>query len=115
MTTSTPDFFIKQGDRLPTIAGTLTDAAGQPLDLTDCAVEFHMRKLGVSVPAVDAPAVIVNAAAGTVRYDWADGDTDTPGIFLAEWEITFPSGLTETVPNNGHLIIKITGELDTTV
>lgn len=103
------DYTIKQGDLLPSIEGVCTDAAG-PVDLTAAdAVRFHLRALGsdpTADPTVDADAVVVDADAGLVRYDWQDGDTDLPGYYRAEFEVT-SAGKPTTFPNNTDTIVHI--------
>lgn len=106
------DFYIKQGDLLPEIQVTCTDAdTGDPIDLTAATdVRFHMRKPGASAEKVDAAAAFVNKAGGIVKYSWQGTDTDTVGNFDAEFEVTFPAG-TLTFPNWKQLEIKITGDV----
>jgi hypothetical protein len=55
-------FYIKRGDTRPSLYATLTQE-GSVVDLTGATVRFHMGDV------VDAPAVIVEASAGSVRYD----------------------------------------------
>ena len=79
------------GDRNPSIAETIT-AGGAPVDLTGYTVRFKMRPIDSSTGKVDQPALIVAAAAGQVRYDWAAVDVDTEGFFLVRWEATAGDG-----------------------
>lgn len=83
------------GDRLPKIRRTL-QLDGAAVDLTGASLRFRMRKDGASANAVDAVATIVTPASGIVEYAWAEGDTSTPGVYTAEWEVTFAGGLAET-------------------
>ena len=75
------------GDRDPSISETIT-VAGEPFDLTGLTVRFLMRAIGSSTLKIDKAATIVTAAAGSVRYDWGVDDLDTPGFYLAWWEVT---------------------------
>jgi hypothetical protein len=58
-------FYIKRGDRGPSLEVTLQNPGGTAIDLTNATgVTFRMTS---STP-VDAAATIVDAAAGAVRY-----------------------------------------------
>lgn len=104
---------IKRNDRIPSIAATLTDAAGSPVDLTSSTVKFIMSVApGGGTPTLNVAATIVTAVAGTVRYDWAVGNTATAGDFVAEWEVTFASAKKQTFPSASYNTITITADLD---
>lgn len=110
MTTS-DSFYLKQGDTLDDLDRTLRNADGTAIDLsTATAVRFHMRRAGTVI--VDAAASVVGTASdGNVRYEWQSGDTDTPGHFQSEFEVTFASGKVITVPNDGFMPIIITEQI----
>lgn len=98
------DFTIGQDDLLPIIAATLKDEQGAAVDLTGASCKFHMGIAG-SPAKINATAVIDVAASGTVHYVWASGDTDTPGTYEAEWEVTYTAGSKPiTFPNTATKI-----------
>lgn len=116
------DFTIKANDRLPIIEATL--GLGSPAtqaDLDDLAtaladvatkVSFIMRKTNDPTPKIDELAEVVDAPSRKVRYQWADGDTDTPGTYQAEWEVVFPDGRARTFPTTAYHSIDILADLD---
>ena len=77
-----------QGNRNPSISETITTGGGTAFDLTNSTVKFKMRAIGSATLKVDAAAVIVSAAAGTVRHDWLAADVDVASPYLVWWEIT---------------------------
>lgn len=107
-----PDFTMKANDRLPSIAATLGFEGGAAVDLTGASVQFILRPKAGTTPKVKAPAVIVAAATGAVRYDWAAVDTNTPGEYLAEWEVTFANGKPQTFPTASYHEVAILADLD---
>lgn len=108
-------FYIKKGDRLPSIESVLLDAKGAVVNLTDCTVKFLMsaRNADGSPGAnkVNAAATVVTATEGRVRYDWAAVDTDTAGEFICEWQVTNAAAKAQTYPNPGHQRVTITADL----
>lgn len=107
------DFYLKEGDTSPSITATLQDAAGNAVDLTQATeVKFHMALRPEpgevhGTAKVSADADKVDATNGEVRYDWAATDTDTPGIYDAEWRVTWTGGRIESFPQDGYRIIEI--------
>ena len=101
---------MKRHDRLPSIQATLS------ADLTTAtSVDFIMRATGGGTPKVNAAAVVVDAAAGIVRYDWLATDTDTAGSYEAEWEVHWPSSKTQSFPTLEYHSIEILADLDNAV
>ena len=105
---------LKRGDTSPRFSATLLDSAGVAVDLAGATARFIMR--AASFPRtvkVDQPATIVApASSGQVVYAWAPADTDTPGGFDAELEITFGTGEVETFPNDRNHRVMILDDLD---
>lgn len=105
------DFHIKQNDRKEPFNATLKDSSGVAVDLTGATVLFRLRQFGAAAAKVNASAAIISAAAGTVRYSWASGDTDSPGEYEAEFQVTFSDGTIQTFPNAGVLSVLIHPEV----
>lgn len=105
------DFYIKEGDLLPKIEATLKDETDTAVDLTDSTVKFKMNAHNDPTAKVDAAATIDDALNGKVSYTWIAADTDTPGAYDAEFEVTFPSTKVLTFPNNGYLKIQVVADL----
>ena len=100
-------FPLKVGDLLPRYRAELTNAAGQPLDLTTAtAVTFKMRAKGGTTAKVNAAAVFIDRPAGVVEYAFTGTDTDTAGDFDTLFLITWPDG-PQTIPPSGFGFIKI--------
>jgi hypothetical protein len=110
-----PDFYIKRGDLKSTLAATLKDATGAPVDLTGHAVKLMMRSFDTGVLEINAAATIVAPALGTVKYDWQTGDTDAAGYFFAEWQVTYSTGEPQTFPTRGYHLIAVLEDLDSPV
>lgn len=104
--------YLKQNDTSPTLDAILTNAAGEVVDVTNASVRFHMQRLGATTLKIDAAATVVDGEAGHVRYTLQPGDTDTPGSYKAEYEVTFLDGSVETFKNTpDQLRVVITPEL----
>jgi Rib/alpha/Esp surface antigen-like repeat protein len=54
---------------------------------------------------------VVDAETDRVSYAWQAGDTDTPGDYMAEWEVTYEDGKKKTFPVAGPLPLEIIGDL----
>lgn len=103
-------FTIKQNDTSPAIEAALKTPSKQAVNLIGASVVFHMMDEGGKV-IVSNTAIVVNDASGIVRYDWRTGDTDTQGLCLAEFQVTYEDESIETFPNNNYIKIKITPEI----
>jgi hypothetical protein len=102
------DFTIKRGDRRPILEATLTDEDG-PIDLTSAASVKLLLKSGATT--VDGACVVVSAVAGTVSYTWGATDTLIVGAYDAEFEITWSTGIVETVPNDSYFSVEFVQDL----
>lgn len=96
-------FTISRGDTSPALRYALLP---DTVDLTGATVVFNMR--GV---LSRAPATVARLAPPAVQYAWQAGDTDQPGLYRAEFEITYPGGQVETFPTGDVLAVHITDDL----
>ena len=74
-------------------------------------MKFIMTLTGATVPKVNTGATVVSATAGTVRYDWASDDTNTAGLYRAEFEVTFAGGIKRTFPGDDYLYVQVLADL----
>ena len=103
-------FSIKRNDRLPAIEATL-EADGEAMDLTDCTVTFIMTRVGDTSATVSAEADVVSATDGTVSYSWGATDTETAGLYRAEFEVEDEDGLKRTFPADDYLYVNVVADL----
>lgn len=103
-------FQLKRGDTSPALRRTFTDKDGTPIDISGATVTFSMGGCGALI--VDKqPCVVEGEQAGTVTYYWRPEDTATAGVHQAEFEVTYPGGAVETVPNVGFMVVSIAPDL----
>lgn len=113
---SAKTFYIKLGDRLPSLGCTLLDDTGVAQDVTGATVKFAVRRKNTKPALLDASATVVTAASGIVRYDWAAGDTATllgVGDFEGEFQVTLANGKVGTFPGDGYIPIVVTRDIAT--
>lgn len=104
-------FYIKQNDRLPKLLVQLFNADGTPLDLSQAQiVRFTMSKNN-SIKINLQECQVLDAPNGTISYTWQDGDTDTLGTFKGEFEITWDTNITQTLPEDDYVKIIVKDDL----
>ena len=92
-------FTMKQGDTLPAMIGTLSDAVGV-VDLTLASSVFlHVVHASTGVVVVNAACTVVNAVGGKVSYAWQSADTAVAGDFEFEFLVTWSNGAMQRFPN----------------
>ncbi len=106
------DFKIKRNDTRPAIQATLGSVVNGD---TITSVAFNMADTSGTLVVDAASATIVQQASATqsaaVKYQWQAADTDTSGIYNAEFQVTFSDGRVETFPNEGYLKVQIVSDL----
>lgn len=105
-------YYAKTGDVGSSVTEQLLDGDGDGVNLTGAAVRFTMRAPGAAEPIVVDEAELVVAATGHVRYTWLDGDLDTAGYYIAEWEVTYSNDAVETFPADGYISVIVRDSLD---
>jgi hypothetical protein len=102
---------MKSGDLEPSYIATLFNADGSVIDLTNATSVSLVVKATVGTFSFKAAAVFLNRAAGQVKYVWATGDTGTVGIHNHEFEIIWPTGRPQTVPNDSYVPFVVVQDL----
>lgn len=110
-----PSYYLRQGDEGSIIETILRDEDGTAVDLNGATVYFNMAPIGGGALKVNAEAVneqdTTNGETGHVSYTWQEGDSDTTGLFLAEWEVRYVGGEVQTFPNTGYLLVRVTPQI----
>lgn len=107
-------FNLKEGDTSPSLLYTLSPAT---VELTGATVVFNMTDQRGNVKVSRASATVTDVGDGTasgtptVRYDWVSADTDTSGVYLAEFEVTYADSSVETFPNSDNITVVIMEDL----
>ena len=102
--------YVKRGDRNPPLELSLQQANGTPINLSHVDYVKWLMK-DESELKIDEHVTIVDAAYGMIKYEWKTGDTDDPGNFLGEFEITYNDGTKLTVPNDEYITVIILEDL----
>jgi hypothetical protein len=98
---------MKQDDRKPDLTAKLVNDAGTAYDLSGCTVKFFMKDSQGTIKINGTSASIVNAATGQVKYEWATGDTDTPGTFYGLFQVVYSAGIVMSAPAQNFIEIII--------
>lgn len=105
---------IKQNDREPAFSAQLLENGSPMKNLAGASVKFLMKAESApkaDPPKVSAAATITDEELAMVQYDWATDDTDTVGLYRAEFEITYPNGRKRTVPTVDYLFVRVVAEV----
>ncbi|MFQ5788428.1 MAG: hypothetical protein ACE5H1_10675 [Thermodesulfobacteriota bacterium] len=104
---------IKKGSTKPSIKFRLFNMDTYlPIDLTGAQINFFMEgpEGGADIKKFEGEGdVVVSPLTGIGKYEWHAGDTDTPGLYRAEFEIILSDGTKIKVPE-GEEYIKIVVE-----
>jgi hypothetical protein len=103
-------FAIVQDQLGPVLEATLTKGDGTAQNLTGATVTFYMEKRSTGTIKVNGGAVtLVDATNGKVRYSWAGTDTDTPGIYRAQWHVAglSPTPVRFPTAHPGYFVVHV--------
>lgn len=109
-------FIIKRNDLRPYLPFRFFEPDGVTgLDVS-AATEINLvcRAVGAGVeaaPKFKKPVDMTNAAAGIGEYRWSADDTDTPGQFEYEFEITWPGGEPQTIPADSYFQLTVVDDV----
>ena len=104
-------FIIKENDTSPDIMAVLKSPEGEVIDLSGAQVKTYMSDYSGEEIIINADAQIIDALEGKVVYSWTEGDTQKPGRYKLEFEVTFADGKVQTYPNQGYIEIEITEDI----
>lgn len=102
------DFYIRSGDRLPDLVVTITPAGGSR-NWTGATWRFYMWPVIHDEPItykIDDVAAF-DAGTSNVSYQFSAVDTDTPGLYYGQFEVTYADGKRESFPNEAPHVIRV--------
>jgi hypothetical protein len=78
-----------------------------PVDLTGAEIKFFMEgpERDADIKKLEGKGdVVVSPLTGIGKYEWHPGETDIPGSYRADFEITLSDGAKVRVPEGGAYI-----------
>jgi hypothetical protein len=107
---------LKKDDLQPYYYAQAKDRAGNVIDLTGATIRCTMKLAGsTGTPKIDRRTtgiVVTDAVNGEFELQWQQGDTDTVGKYLIEFEIVPQSGGKFTLPPDNSAEVLIIASLD---
>ena len=113
------DHTRRVNDVLPPLDCTLQESSEGTLiafNITGYTVRFVMRSSANTVIAdatTSGDVTVLSSTAGRVRMNFSSSHMDTPGSYLAEWQLSNPSSQRITFPGGSHISIVLKPELST--
>jgi hypothetical protein len=100
---------IKQGDLFPPIDEIVKDENNVVVDVTGATIKFSMRKARdpTSIKIALIAGSVINGPLGKIRYQPAGSDTDTPGTYEGEFQVTPAAGNAMRVPTDGYITVVV--------
>lgn len=95
--------YLKQGDTLPILTANFSGAIA-PGSVVTFRMRLHTAAEGVY--KVNAPAVIEDEMTGEVSYTFTAQDTDTCGIYFAEFVVTLGLSV-QTIPTANYNLVEV--------
>jgi len=95
------EFYIKKNDLQPNYYAQIKDSDGTVVVITDATIRCTMQNARTGALKIDRQDTGINISDGTngkFEYQWQPGDTDTPGKYYIEFEVTPIVGGKFTVP-----------------
>ena len=110
-------FNIKQGDTSPALRVQLQNENEQSVDIRGYnRLSFYLKKedsdtLKIDLDDSDPKVIVEDPESGIVRYEWLRKDTNTTGVYKAEFEVEYANGSIESFPNTGNITIYINEDI----
>ncbi len=109
---------LTKNDLQPYYSVAVKNADGTVVNLTGASIVCTMKQAGGSGPKINRQntgIAITDAVNGQFEYRWQAGETDTPGVYQIEFEVTPQTGGKFTMPNpeQGLAQVEIVDSLDT--
>lgn len=100
---------LRVGYTLPSLQAILYHVDGTVIDLTDVTnVQLLARRQAKDVAVkIDRAAIIVDAEAGEVRFNFLPGDVDVVARYDAYFVLTYTDSRELPVPNPGFFSIVV--------
>lgn len=109
--TYAPLFVLGQTDTLPQYTMTLTDTAGNPVNLTTAtSVTMTMANIFAG-SVVTGTASIISAVAGVVQFTFPYSGALTPGVYSVQWLVEWSGSTQTTYPHNGYNYVTVTNNI----